>query len=72
MARSHMKKNANRNSKMRYHLTSIKMDTIQSLQITNTGESVKKREHCYTVSENVGNVIWSSHYLKQYRGPSEN
>ena len=32
---------------MRYHLILVKMDIIQSLQITNTGDGVKKRESFY-------------------------
>ena len=40
-----------------------------SLQITNVGEDVEKRELSYTVN---GNVNWCSHYEKQYRGSSRN
>ena len=39
---------------MRYHLTLIRMVTIKHQQIINVGESMKKREPCYTV----GNVNW--------------
>ena len=38
---------------MRYHLTPVRMATIKSLQITNAGEGVEKREPPYTVSGNV-------------------
>ena len=39
---------------------------LKSLQTTNAGEGVEKREpSSYTV---VGNVNWYSHYRKQYRG----
>ena len=41
----------------------------KSLQITNAGEGVKKREPSYTVG---GNVSWCNHYRKQYGGFSEN
>ena len=41
----------------------------KSLQITNAGESVKKRDPSYTVG---GNVSWYSHYGKQYGVSSEN
>ena len=43
---------------MRYHLTPLK-----SLQITNAGEGVEKKEPTYTVG---GNVNWCSHYGEQY------
>ena len=33
----------------RYHLTQVRMTIIKSLQITNAGEDVKKREPSYTV-----------------------
>ena len=54
---------------MRYHFTPVRMATIKSLQITNAGEGVEKREPSYTVG---GNVSWCSHYGKQYGGSSEN
>ena len=50
---------------MRYHLTPVR----KSLQITNAGEDVEKREQSYTVG---GNVTWYNHYQKQYGGTSEN
>ena len=41
----------------------------KTLQITNAGEGVEKREPSHTVG---GNVNWYSHYGKQYGGSSEN
>ena len=41
----------------------------KSLQITNVGEDVEKREPLYTVS---GNVNWFSHCVKQYGGVLNN
>ena len=38
---------------------------ITSLQITNAGEGVEKREPSYTVG---GNVDWCSQYGEQYGG----
>ena len=38
-------------------------------QITVVGEDVAKLKHFCTVG---GNVTWCSHYVKQYRGSSEN
>lgn len=43
--------------------------SLISLQITNAGEGMKKRESSYTVSRNVN---WQKHYGKQYGGTSEN
>ena len=34
---------------MRYHFTPVRMAIIKSLQITNAGEGVEKREPFYTV-----------------------
>ena len=34
---------------MRYHFTPVRMAAIQSLQATNAGEGVEKREPSYTV-----------------------
>jgi len=42
---------------------------LQSLQITNAREAVRKREPCYTVG---GSVNWYSHYGKQYGGSLKN
>ena len=36
-----------------YHLTLVRMAIIKSLQITNVGEGVEKREPSYTVGGNV-------------------
>ena len=36
----------------RYHLTTVRMAAIKSLQIINSGESVEKRELSYTVGGN--------------------
>jgi len=45
------------------------MSMSRSLQITNVGQGVKKRELVHTVG---GNVNWYSHYGKQYGGSSKN
>jgi len=47
---------------MRYHLKLVRIDIIKSLQRTNAGEGMKKRESSYTVG---GNVSSCSHYGKQ-------
>ena len=47
---------------MTYHLTLVSMATIKSLQIINAGERVEKKEHSYTVGENVN---WHSHTGEQ-------
>ena len=48
----------------------VKKKTKQkSLQITEAGKGVGKREPSYTVGGNVG---WCSHHGKQYGGSSEN
>ena len=52
---------------MRYHLT--KWPSLKSVQITNAGEGVEKREPSYTVG---GNVNWYIHYGKQYGGSLKN
>ena len=49
---------------MRYNLIAVK-----SLQITNAGESVEKREPSYIVG---GGVSWCSHCGKQYGASSKN
>ena len=54
---------------VRYHLTPVRMAIIKSLQITNAGEGVEKREPSYRVGASV-NLY--SHYEKQYRGSSKN
>ena len=43
----------------------IQWPSLKSLQITNTGEGVEKRERSYTVG---GNASWCSHYGEQYGG----
>ena len=43
--------------------------SLKSLQITNAGGGVDKREPSYTVG---GNVNWCSHYGEQCGGSSEN
>ena len=48
---------------MRYDLTPVRIAILKSLQISNVGKDAKKRESLYTVG---GNVIWCSHYRKQY------
>ena len=50
---------------MRYHLTTVRLATIKSLQIINAGEGVEKRKPSYTVG---GSVNWCSHYGEQYGG----
>ena len=42
--------------------------SLISLQITNAGEGMEKREPSYTVGVNVN---WYNHYGKQYGGTSE-
>ena len=37
---------------MRYHLTSVRMTAVKSLQTINSGEGVEKREASYTVGGN--------------------
>ena len=53
---------------MRYHFTP-EWPSLKSLQITNDGEDVEKREPSYTVG---GNVNWCSHCGKQCGGSTEN
>ena len=54
---------------MRYHLTLVRWPLLKSLQITNAGEGVEKREPSCTVG---GNVSWCRHCGKPYGGSSEN
>ena len=54
---------------MRYHLTLVKIAIIKSLQITNAGDSVEKREPSDTVG---GNVNWCSHCGEEYGGSLKN
>ena len=53
---------------MKYQLTPVRMATM-SLQITNAGEGVEKREPSYIFG---WNVSWCNHYGKKYGGTSEN
>lgn len=46
---------------MRYHLTSVKMDTIKKSNDENVDENVEKLESLHMVSEN---VKWCNHYKK--------
>ena len=50
---------------MTFHLTPVRMAIIKSLQITNAGEGVERREPSYIVG---GDVNWCSHYGEQYGG----
>ena len=50
---------------MRYHLMSVGMAIIKSLQTINPGEGMEKREPSYTLDENVN---WYKHYGEQYGG----
>ena len=54
---------------LRYHLTQVRWPSLGSLQITNPGDGVEKREPYYTVC---GNVNWYNQYGKQYENTSEN
>ena len=47
---------------VRYHLTPVRMASIQNLQTINAGEGVEKREHYYTVG---GNANYYSPYGEQ-------
>ena len=46
----------------RYHHTLARMAIIKTLQVTNAGEGVEKREPSYTVG---GSVNWYNHYREQ-------
>ena len=48
---------------MRYHLTSVRMAIIKSLQTVNAGEGVEKRERSCTVG---GNVNRYGHYGRRH------
>ena len=58
-------------SKLQWGITSHQSEwsSLKSLQITNAGEGVEKREPSYAVG---GNVSWCSHYGKQCGGSSKN
>ena len=45
------------------------MAELLSLSLSNAGEDVEKKEHSYIVGRN---VIWCSHYGKQYGVSSKN
>ena len=47
----------------------LEWPSLKSLQITNAGEDVKRREASYLVG---GNVSWCSHCGKQYGSSSKN
>ena len=56
-----MKKSTNREIILRLKIKKI----FPSLQITNAGKAMERREPSYTVG---GNVNWFSHYEGQYGG----
>ena len=49
---------------MRYHLAPVRLKKKKSTN-ENVREDMGKREPSYTID---GNINWSSHYRKQYRG----
>ena len=53
---------------MSYHLTPVRMPMIKSLQITNAGECVEKREPSYTVS---GKVLGAARVEKSVEVPQK-
>ena len=54
---------------MRYTSHQSEWPSSKSLQITNAGEDVEKKELSYTVG---GNVNWYTDYGQQYRGSLKN
>ena len=54
---------------MRYHLTTVRMATINNHQTTSAGEDVEKREPFNTVGRKAD---WCSHCGKQYGDTLEN
>ena len=63
-------RNANQNySEVPIHTSQSEWPPLISLQITNAGEGVEKREASFMVG---GNVNWYNYYGKQYGGSSEN
>ena len=55
-------------TRLRYHLTPVRMAIIKSPQIK-VGKAGEKREPLSTVE---GNVNWFSHYGKEYEAPHKN
>ena len=56
-------------TKMKYHLTPVRMSIIKKTEIINVGKDVEKREPLYTVG---GNVNWYNYYGEQYGGSLKN
>ena len=54
---------------MRYHLAPVRLKKKKKSTNNSVREDVGKKEPSYTVD---GNINWSSHYRKQYRGCSKN
>ena len=70
MTNKHMKKmlniaNYQRNENQNYNEVPSEWPSVKSLQITNAGEGVEKREPSDTVG---GNVSWYRHNGKEYGG----
>ena len=53
---------------MRYHLIPVRMAITKSLQITNVGEDVEKRDHLYSIG---GNANWCRYCGKEYEAFSK-
>ena len=51
------------------HLTLVRMASSKSLEVTNDGGGVEKKEPSYTTG---GNMNWCSHYGEQYGGSLKN
>ena len=54
---------------MRYLLTPVRMAIIKKSTNKNAEEGVEKKEHSYTVGENMN---WCNYYAEQYGGSSKN
>ena len=54
---------------MRYHLTSVRMAIVSKTSNNKCWGGGGKKKPLFTDS---GNVIWYSHYRKQYGGSSQN